>query len=191
MERRTFLCWLVSGATALPLRGVHLHAQAAALPLESVATLRAIAPVLLPSELRTAGHDKVVNDFVRWLGAYRSGAERNWGYGHPRRSATPSIEIKRYAAQLREIENRARRRGGLAKLDTSARRELAIESLQQSGIKELPSSPDGRHVVTDFMTFYYSSGAAYDLAYRARIARVTCRGLDGSTARPTSSPAGD
>jgi hypothetical protein len=192
MQRRTFLCWLISGSTAASFRSVRLHAQAAALPLESVAVLRALAPVMLPSDLRAAGHDRVVSDFVRWLASYRSGAERNWGYGHPRKSGLPTIEIRHYAAQLRDLDTRARRRGGLLqKLSTLERRDLVIESLQQAGLQELPSAPNGGHVLADFMSFFYTSGAAYDLAYRARVARVTCRGLSGSTARPTPSTVGD
>ena len=192
MERRTFLFWVVSGAAALPFRGVRLHAQAAALPPESISTLRAIAPVVLPSELRAAGHDKVVNDFVQWLASYRSGAERNWGYGSPRKSATPSIDRARYVSQLRVIEEGARTRGAnLAALPLPDRTQVITGALEESGIKELPSAPNGQHVVADIMSFFFTSGPAYDLAYGATIRRGTCRGLAGSAARPTRSTAGD
>ena len=192
MERRAFLCWLVSGAAALPLRGVQLHAQAATLPQESVATLRAIAPALLPSELRAAGHDKVVNDFVQWLASYRSGAERNWGYGSPRRSDTPTIDTQRYISQLRAIDEGARVRGtDLRAMSAADRTQLLTAAIEQVGIKELPSAPNGQHVVTDLMSFFFTSGPAHDLAYGASIRRGTCRGLAGSAARPARSTAGD
>ena len=185
MERRTFLCWLLSGAAAIPMRGVRLHAQAAALPLSGVATLRAVASVVLPSELRPAGHDKVVTDFMQWLAAYRSGAERSWGYGSPRKSGTATIDPSRYVAQLQALEDRAGARGGtLTSLSPDARQTLVIDAIEQSGVRDLPSAPDGRHVVTDFMTFFFNSGPAQDLAYRARIARATCRGLAGAATRP-------
>jgi hypothetical protein len=185
LQRRTFLCWLLSGAAAMPLRGVRLHAQAAALPVDGIATLRAAAAVLLPSTLREAGHDKVVNDFVQWLASYRSGAERSWGYGAPRRSGTPTIDTSKYAAQLRAIEDRASASGGrLGALAAAARRQVLIEAIDQSGVRDLPSSPDGRHIVTDFMSFFFTSGPAYDLAYGARVARATCRGLGGGGSRP-------
>jgi hypothetical protein len=192
MERRTFLCWLLSGASALPLRGVRLHAQAATLTADGVTTLRAMAPVLLPSQLRAPGHDKVVNDFVQWLSAYRSGAERSWGYGNPRKSGTPTIDAARYASQLREIDQRARARGApLPTLPPDAQRSLLTELIEQSGVRELPSSPDGRHVITDFMAFFYTGGPAHDMAYGAKIGRGICRGLKGSTARPSPLTAGD
>jgi hypothetical protein len=167
------------------LRGVRLHAQAAALPLSGVATLRAVAGVVLPSELRAAGHEKVVTDFVQWLAAYRSGAERSWGYGSPRKSGTATIDPARYVAQLQALEDRAGARGGtLQSLSPEARQALVVEAIDQSGVRELPSAPDGRHIVTDVMTFFFNSGPALDLAYRARVARATCRGLAGAATRP-------
>jgi hypothetical protein len=144
---------------------------------------------VLPSELRAAGHDKVVGDFVQWLGSYRSGAERSWGYGTPRKNGTATIDASRYVAQLQDLEHRATARGGsLPSLAADTRHALVVEAIEQSGVRELPSAPDGRHIVTDFMTFFFGSGPAYDLAYRARVARATCRGLAGAASRP---PHGD
>lgn len=192
LPRRTFLCWLLSGAAAVPLRSVKLHAQVAALPADAVATLRAVATVALPSELRAAGHEKVVNDFVQWLASYRSGAERNWGYGSPRKSGTPGIDTSRYVAQLRALDDSARGRGGtLAALAAADRRAVVVDAIDHSGVRELPSAPDGRHVVTDVMSFYFTSGPASDLAYGARIGRATCRGLNGAALRPVRTEAGD
>jgi hypothetical protein len=188
IERRTFLCWLVSGAAALPLRGVHLHAQAAALSPQAVTTLREVAAVVLPSELRRAGHDKVVNDFVQWLTSYRAGAERSWGYGHPRKSGTVAIEPARYVDQLAAIAGRAGRTG-LAALPGAQQREIVLAAIEESGVRELPAAPNGRHIVTDVMSFFFNSSTALDLAYHAQIRRGTCRGLAGATAKPTA--AGD
>lgn len=187
MERRTFLCWLVSGAAAWPLRGVHLHAQAAALSNDSVATLRALAPALLPTELGPAGHDKVVSDFVQWLAAYRSDAERGWGYGTPRRSGTPAINTATYQTQLATIAERARAGAGeLSTLPVDVRRTISIAALDAATVQTLPGSPNGAHVVSDFMSFFFNSGAAHDLVYRGRIGRMTCRGLKGAASRPAS-----
>jgi hypothetical protein len=186
LQRRTFLCWLVSSA-ALPLRGLRLHAQAARFPIESVATLRVVATVVLPSELTAAGHEKVVNDFVQWLSSYRSGAERNWGYGSPRKTGTAAIDTNRYARQLRELEDRARKRApSLAGASPDVRIAVVVEALEQSGVRDLPASPDGRHVIADVMSFFFQRSAALDLAYRARIRRATCRGLAGGEARPVA-----
>ena len=192
MERRAFLGWLLSGAVALPLRGVTLHAQAVALSSDAVATLRGVASVALPSALGAAGHDKVVGDFVQWLSAYRPGAERSWGYGQPRKSATVPIDLSRYGRQLRDLEDRARTHGAtLATLSETARRDLLIRAIDDEAVRDLPGTVNGQHVVTDFMAFFFGSSAAYDLAYRVRIARGTCRGLAGSAARPQPTTAGD
>jgi hypothetical protein len=192
MQRRAFLLWVVAGATAWPARGLRIHAQAITLPSASVGTLRALAPVLLPSILRPAGHEKVVNDFVQWLASYRAGAERSWGYGSPRRTGTSAIDPARYAAQLTDLANRARNGSrAFADLPIESRRELTIAWLDATMKGDLPSSPNGANVVADFMSFFYSSGPAHDLAYGANIRRATCRGLAGSAARPTSVPVGD
>jgi hypothetical protein len=187
VERRTFLRWLMSGAVALPLRCVHLHAQVATLPSDSLATLRAVAAVVLPSELRAAGHDRMINEFVQWLASYRSGADRDWGYGNPRKNGTATIDTAKYVSQLRLLEERAGARGAsLAALPDAARRDLVIEALEHAGVRDLPSFPDGRHVIGDVMSFYFNSPVARDLVYLRRIARHTCRGLAGAAARPTA-----
>jgi hypothetical protein len=179
MHRRTLLRWLLSGAAAWPLRGIELHAHAADLSTAGVATLRALAAVVLPSALGAAGHDKVVGDFVQWLASYQPGAERGYGYGHPRRAVTPAIDTKVYESQLMTL-------GALAALPVEARRTKVIESLNASGARTLPGSPNGGHIITDFMSFYFSSGPAVDVVYRARIGSTTCRGLGGAAARPVA-----
>jgi hypothetical protein len=187
MHRRTLLRWLLSGAAAWPLRGIELHAQAAALSRTAVATLRALAPAVLPSELGAAGHDKVVSDFVQWLASYRSGADRNWGYGHPRRSVSPTIEIASYDAQLAALDNAAKAGAGeLSTLPLDVRRTIVAARLDAIGVRTLPGAPNGAHVMTDFLAFYYGSTAATDLVYRSRIGRGTCRGLAGAGSRPAS-----
>ena len=191
MQRRTFLRWLVSGAAALPMRGIRLHAQATAFPVESVAVLRGVAPVVLPSELKSAGHDKVVNDFVQWLSSYRSGADRAWGYGSPRKNGTPAIDPARYVDQLVALAGSAGGSAAFVALPLDVRRQRVIQALDASGIRDLPSAPNGQYVLADFMSFFFSSGPAYDLAYGANIRRGTCRGLAGSSARPTTTTVGD
>lgn len=185
LERRTFLQWLVTGAAAWPIRGVRLHAQAAQLPAASMATLRALGGAVLPGELTAAGHDSVVADFVQWLASYRPGAERGWGYGHPRRAVTPAVDARQYATQLDELERQAQASGGtLASLSVDARRELVARNLTSANVRALPGAPNGAHVITDFMAFYFGSAAAVDRVYRARIGRATCRGLSGAANRP-------
>ena len=187
MQRRAFLRWLVSGTAALPFRGVRLHAQAAALSSGSLATLRVLAPAVLPSELGAAGHDRVVGDFVQWLASYRSGADRNWGYGHPRKNVLPSINVATYDSQLTELATAAKAGAGdLTTLPLEVKRTIVAARLDAAGVKSLPGSPNGGHVITDLLAFYYGSASANDLMYRARIGRSTCRGLAGAASKPTS-----
>ena len=187
MHRRTLLRWLVSGAAAWPLRGVRLHAQAAALSPRSIATLRVLAPAILPSELGAAGHDKVVGDFVQWLASYRSGADRNWGYGHPRKNVSPTIQPASYESQLNAIDEAAKAgAGALDTLPIEVRRTIVAARLDSIGAKTLPGAPNGAHVITDVLAFYYGATGATDLIYRARIGRGTCRGLAGAASRPPS-----
>jgi len=51
-------------------------------------------------------------------------------------------------------------------------------------VQRLPARPTGVNVIADFMGFYFTSGDAWDLAYRARIGRDRCRTLDGSDRAP-------
>lgn len=177
----------MSGAAAWPLRGVHLHAQAAALSTASVGILRALAPVVLPSEIGAAGHDKVVGDFIQWLASYRPGAERSWGYGHPSPSQTPSIRTSVYETQLQSMEEWTRIRGSeFASISFEVRAAIVSESLEAEKIRSMPGLPNGGHIVSDLMSFYFRSDAANDLAYRARIGRTSCRGLAGAERNPAS-----
>jgi hypothetical protein len=128
---------------------------------------------------------------VQWLASYRSGADRNWGYGHPRKTVSPTIRIATYESQLTEIATGAGAGAGdLARLPLDVRRTLVAARLDALGAKALPGAPNGAHVMTDVLAFYYGSAQAVDLMYRARIGRSTCRGLSGAAAKP-SSIAGD
>ena len=53
-------------------------------------------------------------------------------------------------------------------------------------VNRLPSRPTGTNLVADFAGFYFTSAAASDVAYNARILRDQCRGLDGSDRAPAA-----
>jgi len=169
MRRRTLLRWL---ATIGPLRG---WAQTAGFPGDQAQSLRALAAVALPSELGSAELERVVARFERWVREYRPGAEMDHGYGFTRlRSKQPS-PVPAYLEQLRSL-----RLSGEAASDR-ARVEAALE---QAKVAQLPQTPDGRHVASDLMAFYFRSSEANDLCYRAHIGRDECRGLAGSEREP-------
>jgi len=168
-HRRTLLRWL---AAIGPLRS---WAQTADFPSEQGATLRALAVLVLPSELGPEGLERTVGAFERWVRDYRPGAEMDHGYGVTRLRSKPASPAPAYLQQLRDLRLPA---------DTPARRAAVEAALEAAKITALPQTPDGRHVASDLMAFYFRSSAANDLCYRAHIGRDECRGLAGSDREP-------
>jgi len=171
MKRRTLLQLLLSLGAALPR--VRLLAQTPTLTASDQSRLRALADVVLPDELGPTGRDKVVAAFLKWVDDYRAGADGEHGYGFPRLRRTPPSPASKYAAQLSALEAPA-----------GDRHTAVAAALTNAKIDRLPGRPDGGHVATDLMAFYFNSSEANDLAYRAAIGRDRCRGLAGSDARP-------
>jgi hypothetical protein len=46
-------------------------------------------------------------------------------------------------------------------------------------------TPDGTHIASDLMTFYFNSSEANDRAYDANVGRDKCRGLRNSAEQPS------
>jgi len=185
MQRRTLLQILATaGASLRFLRSS--FAQVRELTPAHVSTLRALADVVLPTELGPA-RAAVVDDFLRWIGDYREGAEMDHGYGFTRLRRTAASPAPKYPAQLAALERAARAHGpSFERLNPDRRRQVVEQAIAAVKIDRLPLRPTGDHVAVDLMAFYFQSGAANDLAYRAAIGRDNCRGLQGSNARPRS-----
>jgi hypothetical protein len=169
MHRRTLLRWLASIG---PLKA---WAQTAGFPADQGENLRSVAVVVLPSELGPEQLEKTVSAFERWVREYRPGAEMDHGYGFTRLRSKPLSPASTYLRQLQEL-----RLAG----DADSRRSALGTSLAQAGVTALPATPDGRHVASDLMAFYFRSSEANDLCYRAHIGRDECRGLAGSDREP-------
>jgi hypothetical protein len=163
MRRRTLLGWMASLAPA--------WAQTAAFPGPHAGSLRALAGVVLPSELGSARLDAITDGFVRWVRDYRPGAEMDHGYGFTRLRNKPASPAPVYLRQLAELGP-----------DITA--ESVTTALDQAKITDLPRTPDGRHVAGDLMAYYFRSSDANDLCYHAAIGRDKCRGLAGSERPP-------
>jgi hypothetical protein len=133
--------------------------------------LRALARVVLPSELGPARLDATADAFARWVREYRPGAEMDHGYGFTRLRNKPSSAASVYLRQLQE-------------LGAAVTAEKVRAALDEAKIADLPRTPDGRHVAADLMAFYFRSSDANDLCYRAAIGRDKCRGLAGSEQPP-------
>jgi Gluconate 2-dehydrogenase subunit 3 len=183
MRRRVVLQWM--GALVAAVRAPRgVQAQAALTPSHE-GHLRALADVVLPQEIGTAGHDAVVASFVAWTREYRAGADMDHGYGVTRVRRLPASPAGHYAAQLEALDRDARARGrGFADLARDERRAIVEAAIGAAKVERLPARPDGGHVATDLMGFFFNSIDGNDLCYRAAIGRDTCRGLDGSSERP-------
>jgi hypothetical protein len=182
MRRRTLLQLLLGLVTALPSR-IKAFAQLPALDVPDERRLVPIADVVLPSEIGSDGRARVVRSFIRWLQEYRAGADMDHGYGFTRLRRTPASPVAKYGPQFTALDQRAGGQG-FAGLSVDARRVILEETIAAAKIDRLPGRPDGGHIATDLMAFYFNSDEAHDLAYRAAIGRDTCRGLEGSQERP-------
>jgi len=180
MLRRTVLQWIAAATGTLPFPAFRAWAQTANFPGKHQATLRELAAVVLPAELGRAGVDRIADQFEQWVRDYRPGAGMDHGYGFTHVRSKPPSPASTYLAQLEALGE------PLALSDQDGKRKAIESALDQAGIKDLPRQPDGKHVVTDLMSFYFHGSDANDLCYRAAIRRDSCRGLKGSDAPPPS-----
>jgi hypothetical protein len=185
MKRRTLLQSLAATVFSRPLFGLRLSAQAAGFTTSQLATLTAIAEVVLPTSLGADGRDLVVERFAGWVRGYREGADMGHGYGSStlRRPSGPSPAAD-YPAQIDALEAAARGAGGTSFAALPLDRRRAVIEPTMNGVSRMPSQPNGQSLVADFMGLYYSSPEAWDLAYARRIGRDRCRTLEGSETRP-------
>ncbi|HUI54821.1 MAG TPA: hypothetical protein VLY04_07605 [Bryobacteraceae bacterium] len=178
MKRRVLLRWLASVSGAMRFGSVRAWAQTADFPGKHGDVLRALAAVVLPSEVGSEAIVKVAQDFERWVRDYRPGAEMDHGYGNTRIRTKPASPAPAYLKQLGDL------RAQLASSDAESRHKAVEAALEAAGVNDLPRTPSGQHVATDLMAFYFRSSDANDLCYRAAIGRDLCRGLAGSENSP-------
>jgi hypothetical protein len=169
VHRRGLLRWL---AFVPPLRA---WAQATSFPGTQGDTLRKLAAVVLPSELGAQGIEKTVAAFEQWVREYRPGAEMDHGYGFPRLRRKGPSPASAYMQQLEALQLNG---------NLESNRGAVEAALDQAKVAALPQTPDGKHVASDLMAFYFRSSAGNDLCYRAHIGRDECRGLAGSEREP-------
>jgi len=175
MRRRALIQTLIA---SLPLRGVRLWAQTATFPGTYEGTLKELAATVLPASLGRERTDAVADQFIRWVREYRAGAEMQNGYGYPRVRYKPSSPAPRYLAQLEALG------GAFATGDLKSRRSQIAMALIEAKVRDLSQVPNGEHIASDLMSFYFLSSEANDLAYGAAIGKDKCRGLKNSSAMP-------
>jgi hypothetical protein len=185
MQRRAFV-QLAAGVVVLsPFERLASAVADPGLPEASIATLRALAPIVLPGALGRRAIGALTDRFLDRLQGHRAGVGMDYGYGHPVLSRTPESPAPRYVEQLAALENAASRQGqSFARMTPDAKLALIERALGDAKIERLPEIPDGRHVVSDLMAFYFRSSEANDYCYRAQIGRERCRPLAAVTVRP-------
>jgi hypothetical protein len=185
MKRRTLLQWTAGLAAVLPFERIRVLAQPRELTPDAIATLREIAPTVLPMELGTARISATVDRFVAWTRGYREGVPLAHGYGHPRLVRSGPSPTPGYIAQLAALRDEARAKGGpWPSLDADTRRAILDAAFTKAGIRNLPPRPTGQHVVADLMAIYFRSSEANDDCYKAMINREVCRPIAITTKRP-------
>ena len=170
LPRRSWLARL-AGLALLP-RPLRLRAQTAAFPGTEGGVLAALAETVLPGSL---GKDRLRDEtdrFVRWVREYRPGAEMEHGYGFTRLRRKGASPAAAYQAQLRELAERGFVAGSL-----TDRRAQLEQALTAAKIQALPNAPNGVHVATDLMSFFFSSSRAADFCYGRAIRRDECIGF--------------
>jgi hypothetical protein len=178
---------LIKGLAALaPLPFVARRFHRFAVADLDPALLRALGAAVLPSELRSDGVARAVAGFERWLAGYREGAEVLHGYGSGEIRRTGPSPALRWAGQLRELDQAARKTGGkpFAALEPAPRQQLvraALVGSQSAGLSSVDRAP---HVAVGLLAFFYGSPEAADLCYGARIGRNGCRPLEESPRMP-------
>jgi hypothetical protein len=183
IRRRRFL---LSAAALLPLPLVARRFHRLALESLDPGLLRVLAATVLPAELGATGTERAVAEFERWLAGYREGAEILHGYGSGEIRHTGPSPALRWSAQLAGLEAAARkaRGGSFVSLGSAAREELVRAELSGTPAGGLPPIDRAPHIALGLLAHFYSSSAAHDLCYRARIGKETCRPLSEAPRRP-------
>jgi len=152
------------------------------------ALLRALAAAVLPGELGADGARRAADDFATWTAGYRAGAELLHDYGNPKLAYAGPSPMRRWAAQLTELNQLARRRDGrpFASLSADRRRALVAERLAAAQPKgDLPGDPSrAAHVAVGLLAHFYAQPEAVDLCYDAAIGPTRCRPLSKNPDRP-------
>lgn len=176
LSRRQFVAW---ASATVPLALVTSRADALASKWIAAedATLRALAEVVLPSELHTADVARIAAGFQRWIDAYREHVELTHGYGTSALRFTRPSPKAAWAAQLANLRP-------LATMPVDKRRDTVKNVLKDLRVDRMPDVASAPHVVVALMSYYFTSSEALDLAHQAQIGREECRPLSASSRKP-------
>lgn len=190
VTRRTFFAWLGTIASSAVLSR---RLEPATVPAPTPggldpSQLRALASVVLPAELGIEGTRRAADGFLAWVAAYRPGAELLHDYGLTQITHAGPSPVRRWAAQLAQLDRLARQRHTTPwiTLSVARRRVLVTERLAAGKTgADLPGDPArAPHVAVGLLAYYYGLPEATDLCYGAEILRKQCRPLAKNPERP-------
>lgn len=186
MFRRTLFKSILSG---LALQFVPRWARAESTPKQesSSPSLYDLALVVLPTSLGPARISEIAANFEKWIAGYPSGADAGNSYGSSNLRVLGPNPSSHYAEQIVQIGTIASAKGApFAQLNDEEKRAVIRTVLAEVGASSIPQHPNGLHVITDLMSYFYNSSDGTDFCYNAAIRRADCRGLASSGSRPAS-----
>jgi hypothetical protein len=186
MQRRTFFKSIGSNL-ALILLPKWGRAQLVTAAANQNVSLQDVAVVVLPESLGSKRIGEVTVAFEKWIHDYRAGADAGYGYGYPRPTVTGPNPSLHYSEQLKELDAAASAKGSrFAALSNQDKRAIIQSALLAAGSTSIPHRPNGKHVASDLMSYFYGSSDGIDFCYNAAIRQSDCRGLASSVNRPAS-----
>lgn len=188
MLRRTFFK-SIGSSLGLTLMPQWMRGQLATRRPPRTVSISDVALVVLPASLGTRRMDEVAAAFAKWLKSYPAGADEGYGYGDPKPTvlgANPSAHYKEQLGQLEAAAAAAGHGRSWRNLDKSQKRNLVQTALAEAGATSIPARPNGKHVATDLLSYFYGSSDGLDFCYNAAIREADCRGLPGSEKRPAT-----
>jgi hypothetical protein len=184
MRRRTFFK-SVASSVALILVPKWARAAWADSGIARTASLQDLAVVVLPQSLGAKRIAETTSAFETWISHYPAGADAGYGYGHPHPMVLGSNPSLHYGDQLKQLEIAAAAGGSsFAASAMQTRRALVQSALAQAGVITIPPRPNGEHIATDLMSYFYGSSDGKDFRYNLAIRESDCRGLASSGERP-------
>jgi hypothetical protein len=186
MRRRTFFKSIGSNL-ALMLVPRWWRPVLAAAPTAQTVSLQDLAMVVLPQSLGAKRIADITAAFEVWVNQYPAGADAGYGYGNPKPTVLGPNPSLHYSDQLKQLEtSAAAANGSFDSAGIQARKVIVQAALAQAGVTSIPARPNGKHVATDLMSYFYSSSDGKDFCYNAAIRESDCRGLDSSGVRPAA-----
>jgi hypothetical protein len=186
MQRRTFFQSIGSSLLLILVPKWARARLAGAGASQDNVSLQDVAVVVLPQSLGPKRISEVAAAFERWIQGYQEGADAGYGYGHTHLAVTGPNPSLHYAEQLKQLDAAAAsaKGGRFAALGDQDKRAILQAALLQAGVTSIPRRPNGKHVASDLMSYFYSSSDGIDFRYNAEIREKDCRGLASSTKRP-------